>query len=135
MNAIYRTGLHTRSTCIALFVIQPYPPFPFQCIVRTGGDAFMVFACQTDTDVRFRRPFTLYNDTGSFGGTFANVKPRADSHTYLAFGTKRWHYVNHLLVLRIDCLPHKSLPSTSMALPYMIFFIMDLIPQLSQKVS
>jgi len=88
-DAVHRTGVHTDGTAIAAIFVQLNPVFPAQRIVGAGGNAFVVFASQANTDGRNFGPIRFHMDPGTFGGALAKMAPGADSHADLTFGAKR----------------------------------------------
>jgi hypothetical protein len=95
MDSAYRTGFRTSSAAIAPVLFQPDPLDPRQRIGRTGGNAFMIFAGQTNADHRRVRPVDLDTDARSLRGIFSEMPPGANLHADLAFGTSRLSYFYH----------------------------------------
>lgn len=88
MDSIYRTGFHTSFATIAPVLVQPDPMVPRQRIGRTGGDTFMIFTGQANTDHRRLRPVDLDANARSLRGIFSKMPPGANLHADLAFGTE-----------------------------------------------
>ena len=88
MNTVYRTGFYTCTAAVTALFIQLNPVFPGQGLMRTGRDAFAVWTRQTYLYYRYFGPFGVHRNTGTFGGIFSKMGPRADGHADLAFRAK-----------------------------------------------
>jgi hypothetical protein len=96
VNTLDRAGVDTHRASITFILIQAYPVFPGQSVMRAGRHALMVFTGQAHSDDRHFGPVNLHIDAGLFGGIFAKVGPRANGHANLTFSAKRALYFEHL---------------------------------------
>ena len=86
MNAVYRAGLYTCPAAVTALFIQLNPVVPGQGVMRTGRDAFVVWTGQTYFNCRYLRPFSVHQNSGTFGGILSKMGPRTDDHANLTLG-------------------------------------------------